>query len=73
MASTNMAAAYDHLDPETKLKMIQFLNSPCCFNIATSEEKLNCCRFCYDKHMDLVQGLDWKQSAALLTQSSTSP
>eukprot|EP00957_Ditylum_brightwellii_P130827 9979786-Ditylum_brightwellii.AAC.1 len=38
MASDNMAAAYDQLDPKTKLKIIQFPNSPCCFNIATSKE-----------------------------------
>eukprot|EP00957_Ditylum_brightwellii_P065139 4940734-Ditylum_brightwellii.AAC.1 len=53
--------------------MIQFPNSPCCFNIAVSEEKLNCSRSGYEEHIDLLQGLDWKKSVALLTQSSTSP
>eukprot|EP00957_Ditylum_brightwellii_P115831 8835688-Ditylum_brightwellii.AAC.1 len=60
MASANMATAYNQLDPETKLKMIQFPNFPCCFNIATSKEKLNHRRSGYEEHMDLVQGLDWK-------------
>eukprot|EP00957_Ditylum_brightwellii_P165843 12626630-Ditylum_brightwellii.AAC.1 len=41
MASAKMAAAYKQLDPDTKLKMIQFPNFLCCFNIAASEEKLN--------------------------------
>eukprot|EP00957_Ditylum_brightwellii_P082069 6240755-Ditylum_brightwellii.AAC.1 len=68
-----MAAAYDQLDPETKLKMIQFPNSPCYFNIATSKEKLNHRMSGYEERMDLVQGLDWKQSVSLLTQSSTFP
>eukprot|EP00957_Ditylum_brightwellii_P116455 8883233-Ditylum_brightwellii.AAC.1 len=73
MTSANMAAAYNQLDPEIKLKMIQFPNSPCCFNIAASEEKLNRHRSGYEEHIDLIQGLDWKKSADLLTQSSTSP
>eukprot|EP00957_Ditylum_brightwellii_P129199 9854213-Ditylum_brightwellii.AAC.1 len=73
MAAANMAPAYDQLDPETKLKMIKLPNSPCCFNIAMSEEKLNCCRSGYEEYMDLVQGLEWKQLVSFLTQSSTSP
>eukprot|EP00957_Ditylum_brightwellii_P151584 11543938-Ditylum_brightwellii.AAC.1 len=68
-----MAATYDNLDPETKLKMIQFSNSLCYFNIAASDEKLNCRRSGYDNHIDLLQGLDWKKSVAFLTQSSISP
>eukprot|EP00957_Ditylum_brightwellii_P208166 15356137-Ditylum_brightwellii.AAC.1 len=52
MASVNMAAAYKQLDPEAKLKIIQYG---------------------YEEHINLLQGLDWKKSVILLTQSSTSP
>eukprot|EP00957_Ditylum_brightwellii_P066341 5035983-Ditylum_brightwellii.AAC.1 len=68
-----MAADYGNLDPEIKLKMIEFSNSLCCFNIAASEEKLNCHRSSYEGHIDCLQGLDWKKLVALLMQSSTSP